>query len=432
MTLFQRRRGTGALQLGPARRDWVIAFAGAVVLADAFDASLYEMFGTRTTLLPGLPLSRVLLFVPLVAAAVLLAGHLRTAADCVRATWFLWPGVALTFVSAAWSDLPGTTLLWSAALLGTSAFGVALAVRFSPHAQATLVAVIVTCIAVGSTIAALLWPAFGIGNHGWHGLYIHKNLLGRVMALGVTALVLVALTGRGARLAQPLLRAGLGPSLVMLSLCAGVLVATRSVASVLAASIAVLAIILLLWARGSRRYASAILATGVAGTIVVMVFLLTTPSGLALLARSDTFSGRTGIWTTVTAAAMETPWIGHGYAAFWPSPAGQQTLSALQMRFPIGHAHNGLIDLFAELGLAGLVLVAVPLMLCSIAAVRHALAPRTRACLWPAAYMVFFLASNAGESALLRHKLYWALYVAAACHIARSASDDLTTPDAEP
>lgn len=415
-----------------SRRDWVIAFAGAAVLADAFDATLYEIFGTHTTLLPGLPLSRALLFVPLVAAALLLAGHLRTAADHVRAAWFLWPGIVLTFVSAAWSDLPATTLLWSAALLGTSAFGVALAVRFSPDAQTTLVTVIVACIALGSAIAALLWPAFGISNVGWQGLYIHKNLLGRVMALGVTAVAVVVLTGRGPRRAHPSRRAGFAASLVTLSLCAAVLVATRSVASILVASIAVLAIILLLWARRWRRYASAILAAGAAGTTLALAFLLATPTGLALLARSATFSERTRIWKAVITAAMDAPWIGHGYAAFWPSPAGQQAWSTLKMRFPIGHSHNGLIDLFAELGLAGLVLVAVPLVLYSIAAVRHALAPRPRACLWPAAYMVFFLASNAAESALLRHKLYWALYVAAACHVARLANRDLTTTDAAP
>jgi O-antigen ligase len=76
----------------------------------------------------------------------------------------------------------------------------------------------------------------------------------------------------------------------------------------------------------------------------------------------------------------------------------------------------------AELGLAGLVLVLVPLGVFTAAALQHALARGARACLWPATYLVFFVASNAGESALLRHKPYWALYVAAACHVARRHS----------
>ena len=33
-------------------------------------------------------------------------------------------------------------------------------------------------------------------------------------------------------------------------------------------------------------------------------------------------------------------------------------------------------------------------------------------------YVVFFIASNVAETAFLRHKIFWALYVAAACHLA--------------
>jgi hypothetical protein len=43
------------------------------------------------------------------------------------------------------------------------------------------------------------------------------------------------------------------------------------------------------------------------------------------------------------------------------------------------------------------------------------------ACLWPATFLVFFIVSNAAESAFFRHKVYWALYVAVACHLAQSA-----------
>jgi O-antigen ligase len=394
----------------PRRRDWLLAFGGALILTDALDGTLYGLFGWRAMLVPGLPISRLPLLAVFAAAGLLLAGDLRGAADHVRATWVLWPAVALTFISALWSQQPATTLLWAAALLGTSAFGIALAVRFSAPAQAALTAAVVTTIALGSAFVALLWPTLGVAARGqWRGLYVHKNLLGRSMALGVATALTVTLNARRRALA-----------LVALLICAGVLLKTQSRASMLAALVAVVAAMLLLAARAWRQHAAAILASGATASILVVAFLVATRPGLALIDRNETLTDRTLIWKAVVAGTMDAQWIGHGYAAFWPSASGQRA-SAL-FGVPVTHAHNGAVDLYAELGFAGLVLVLVPLGVFTAAAFRHALAPAARACLWPATYLVFFVASNAGESALLRHKLYWALYVAAACHVARRDS----------
>jgi hypothetical protein len=55
---------------------------------------------------------------------------------------------------------------------------------------------------------------------------------------------------------------------------------------------------------------------------------------------------------------------------------------------------------------------------------RSALRLGPAACLWPATYVVFFVASNVAESALLRHKIYWALLVAVLCHLVRHRTVD--------
>ena len=62
--------------------------------------------------------------------------------------------------------------------------------------------------------------------------------------------------------------------------------------------------------------------------------------------------------------------------------------------------------------------VCAPLAFYTAKALRHALMSAPRVCLWPAACVLFLIASNVAESQLLRHKLGWALYVAAACHLA--------------
>ena len=392
---------------GPRRRDWLLAFAAALVLADAFDAVLYAACGRDATVLPGLPVSRVLLLTVFAAAAILLAGDRRGTLDHLRAAWPLWPVLALAFASAAWSEQPRTTLLWAVALLGTSAFGLALAVRFSPRSQSGLTTAVITSIALASVVTALLWPAFGISPRGeLHGLYVHKNLLGKLMALGAASAGVAAASGWRRPLA-----------LAALLLFGGVIVFAQSRASLLVAVIVVAAALLLLAARRWRRHAAAILAGGAAVTILAVAFLVATKPGLSLVARSETFSDRTRIWRVVGAAALETPWLGHGYGAFWPSPAGQNALALI--RIPINQAHNGALDLAAELGLAGLVLVLAPLAYFAVAALRHGLDAKVRACLWPGTYFVFLIASNTAESGLLRHKLFWALYVASASHVAR-------------
>ena len=203
-----------------------------------------------------------------------------------------------------------------------------------------------------------------------------------------------------------------------LCLCAILLLATGSRASVLAAVLTVAATLLLLAARHWRRHARTILTTGTAAALLVPTVLLTTSSGLAFLERSETFTGRTHIWKAVAVTAMEAPWVGRGYGAFWTSAAGDAAWKRSAIPDRIIHAHNGALDVFAELGAVGIALVFVPLAWVAVAALRHALASPSPGCLWPAVYLVFFMASNVAESWLFRHKLFWALYVAVACHVA--------------
>jgi O-antigen ligase len=295
-------------------------------------------------------------------------------------------------------------------LFVTSAFGVALSVRFSALGQALLVVAVTTAIALASVVSVAVWPAHALSDGQWRGIYEHRNLLGRTQALGVGAALAIILSQRDRAVA-----AG------ALCVCAIVLLATGSRGAVLTAAVTVVATLLLVAARKWRRHATTILLAGSAPVLLVLTLLLTTRPGLALLERSDSFTDRTHIWKAVATTAMEAPWLGHGYGAFWTSAAGDAAWARSMVQNRINHAHNGALDVFAELGVAGIALVFVPLGIVAVAALRHALAPRHPACLWPAVYLVFFLASNVGESALLRHKVYWALYVAAACHVATDA-----------
>jgi hypothetical protein len=61
----------------PRRREWLLALAAVLVLTDVFDGPLYTAFGFRAMLLPGVPISRLLLLVVFAVAALLLVGDWR-------------------------------------------------------------------------------------------------------------------------------------------------------------------------------------------------------------------------------------------------------------------------------------------------------------------------------------------------------------------
>lgn len=69
--------------------------------------------------------------------------------------------------------------------------------------------------------------------------------------------------------------------------------------------------------------------------------------------QAETFSGRTGIWIYALGAAIETPWIGHGFDSMWKvvPPFGPD-------RFEPRHAENELLQQFYAFGAAGLVILA--------------------------------------------------------------------------
>ena len=140
----------------------------------------------------------------------------------------------------------------------------------------------------------------------------------------------------------------------------------------------------------------------------------------AILGRDATLTGRTTLWSAAVRIGREQPWIGHGYATFAPRAHAGGTLSHRKTGLPVQHPHNGFIEIFFELGLIGVLSVVLPLLVLLWRAWSSALSqPGTS--LWPATSLLFLLLTNIAESGLLRHKVFWALYIAAAVDVWGSA-----------
>jgi exopolysaccharide production protein ExoQ len=74
---------------------------------------------------------------------------------------------------------------------------------------------------------------------------------------------------------------------------------------------------------------------------------------LTLLGRNATLTGRTEVWDTLLAHAVN-PWIGAGYENFW---IGDRVELFNQLLGGLNQAHNGYIEIYLNIGFAGLLLL---------------------------------------------------------------------------
>ena len=292
----------------------------------------------------------------------LLARHCPGFLRQIVREWPLSAFVALAVLSTLWSDDPSITFRRSIALCFTVMFGFYLARRFPLREQLHLLAW--TCgiciffsvpfqlLHVGSVVEVL--PGT------WHGVFVQKNVLGRMMALSAIVFLLL---GKAEPDSRRRMRLGLIASLVLLILSHS---ATAIVVTVLMFTLFPLAGIL----RKSfgKAVAGMVLVTigGVAAIFWVFTHLATFTDAFG---KNVTMSGRVGVWALCVVMALQKPWLGYGYSAFWLGMHGPsyRIWEALGVQMP--HAHNGFIQVWLDLGLLGLGLL---ILIFAVYAVRAA------------------------------------------------------------
>jgi O-antigen ligase len=391
--------------------EWFVATGGLFLLTDALDRGMHSVSAPTATL----PLARAIV-IPFFAAALLLL--VRVSRDAVAAVVAAWPVllmVALAAVSLLWSTDPSFTARWVAGLVGTTIVGVFLAVRFDIDEQLEVVCAALAAVVIASLVWVLLFPQVATRNtaHGfaWLGLFEENNLFGRAMSLSALAFFVLALQ-------RPRLRRA---ATAGFALSAVALVVSRSLTSLLVACACVIAVAAVVRLRGVS-HAARPRALIVAALLALFVLGMLAHSGdrlVAFMGRDATLSGRTQVWSHVLQMVRERPWLGHGYGSFLPrSEADAAARSNLPRSWPLRHPHNGVLEILFELGALGVLCFAVPFLLLLWRAFALAL---SGASLWPLAYLLFLALINITESNLLRHTIFWALYVAVAVHCRRGS-----------
>ncbi len=316
--------------------------------------------------------------------------------------------LTLAVLSTLWSDAPGITLRRSVAFVLTSALGVYLVRRFDPRQLVGIISNTLLFLIVFSAIFALVLPKYGLDRgqqHAWRGVFTTKNELGRIALLSGLFWGIRVLAGATRR--------GFG-ALVVLSSCAVCLQSSSKTSEAILALVLVLIVCLPLL-RGDPNLA---IAAGCFLTIGfgAVGFLLVehTNGALNSVGADSTFTGRTAIWTAVWAVIQMHFAFGFGYGAFWLGGNGPSALIWNRLGATPPHAHNGMLEVWLELGAVGVSLVGLYLMsgfFRSIAAVRHS--ADFSAC-WSFVFLVAVLGVNLTESTLIgRNALPWILTVVA-------------------
>lgn len=322
--------------------------------------------------------------------------------------------VGFVLVSILWSTAPEISLRRGIVLLGATYFGIYLATSFDLKTFIRLLAWTFLIAAVMSVALAFLVPELGVGSgritNAWTGIYDQKNVLGRVMTVAALTFWHVARHERGRM--RWLWWGGFATAVALILL-------SRSATSLV---ILVLALALYPAYRALRwrdqRLVVGILALAVLiGSVVAFIFAADTDLFFTTLGRDpdgNTFLGRLLLWGDLWFLLQPVLLQGYGYNAFWRGFDGPSADIWAKYRWKPGHAHNGYLDLWLDLGLVGLLLIVSHLVASLVRVVRLIRLNGAPEAFWALSYLVFLVVANATYSLLVSQSVFfWTIYVAA-------------------
>ncbi|MFH7025488.1 MAG: O-antigen ligase family protein [Heteroscytonema crispum UTEX LB 1556] len=328
---------------------------------------------------------------------------------------WIWLLVGIAIASISWTISPDITLRRSILLLGTTLFGVYFAMRYTLREQLQLLAWALGLIVVLSFVFAIALPSYGLmttqegGIHAgsWKGVMTHKNILGRVMVFSTMVFLFVALANPFHKKYRWIPWAGyiLSVALILLSTSKTSLITWLTLMAIMP-----------LYRAWRRNYTQLVpltitLILVIGGAAILISDNLEVIAGA--LGRDLTLTGRSDIWAVMFEVIWERPLFGYGFNAFWrgwETEVSSYVWRTLGWECPYGH--NGFMDLFAELGISGLVVFLFSFVTAYVRGVSWLRITRTVEGLWALMYLTFLIVYNISESTLVAtNSIYWIVYV---------------------
>jgi exopolysaccharide production protein ExoQ len=283
-----------------------------------------------------------------------------------------WLGVLIGYMllSIIWSDIPFSSFKrWIRELEALLMACVILTEKDPQEAAAALVRRTVYILIPFSLLLIKYFPAYGVvygrwsGEIVWNGVTLQKNGLGRLCLVASFFLLWSFFNHRQQRkkradknqtYAEALVFA---MSLWLLKGPSAYAASATAMGSLFAGGAVFL---FLLWVRKHQAYRRAKICIGALagiyclGVITPLVGGATVGGLTSTLGRDATLTGRTDIWAELLPEAEHRPLLGYGFGGFWTT----SRIDAHDVR----EAHNGYLDLELDLGVLGLLLMALFLL----------------------------------------------------------------------
>ena len=317
-------------------------------------------------------------------------------------------------MSAAWSLDPVNTIRRGTFLLLGTMLAFYLVRRFSVEELAQIVVLTGVIAGIAGILVSIALPSYGRDNFNggaWQGIFRSKNGCAQIMLFFFSAAACFRFHSPGMRR----LRLLLYPITALLIVMSKAATAYLMVPGLL---------LLIAFLTGLRRYErhNKVFIVGAAVVLLVaatfaMPYIM--PVLLGLIGKDPEMSGRLPLWKAVITSALKRPLLGYGYAAFWTGLRGESLNIYMATHFEIYQAQNGLLEVWLELGLVGVVLVistflraAKDAMIC----LQHGYSPITN---WYICLFALTVIYNIDETFLASaHSLPWLLYVVACVGLA--------------
>lgn len=359
---------------------------------------------------------------------------------------FLFLLLLLSALSSLWSVVPYETFAKTAAMAACSLFGLYLAMRYSLTQQLQLLGCTLCLIIIASIAIALLSPEIGImsGTHEglWRGAFVHKNMLGTTLPIGSIAFFLLAAT--------PSNRTLFYWSGFILSVFLLLMSCSKSSLLTFCSIFLALAIYLAIKRQGTLVVAALTSVAICASALglqykwhiyppIVLANLTSAASESNTAEHPGAASGRGSFWRDVESSAPHSasldtgiarvelwqlvwreiekrPLLGYGMGGFWLGLDGPSGDIWRLERWHPPDSHNGFLDLWLQLGIAGLALFLLSFCTACRLAIRPLLtAPFSPEKMLVPALLGYIFLANLGESDLFStNYILWILFVSAA------------------
>lgn len=322
-------------------------------------------------------------------------------------------------LSTIWSQEPKRTLVFAILALIHTVFALYLPARFKPQQQLQIFVLLCVVAGISSLLVIGLMPRAGIDHKnatiGLEGIFPHKNICSVAMLSFMLAGCFYPFRGKTALIRKSLFYLMAVALVIGSTSRTGWLVFLCSMVFVFLAKS-------LRKVNSLERFIVTIFIPGAMALAAWIIFEYRNEI-LTLMGKSSNLNGRTEIWQAVFLSIVKRPLTGFGYDAFWIGFKGEAVRLATASGIAgLSNAENGILQLWLELGLVGvIILLAMLFRSCKNAVICFRSNTPDYALWYMSILLLNLLALVDGDKFMFPHAIEWTMFILADAGLALQA-----------